>query len=172
MRNHTKRVLVFRAFALANGLFVAIGLWRLTVAIVQAAPNLPVHHKAPYGWQFFFAFAACNLLLLAALVLTSVRLWQLLRGAVLHSTWVYAAIVLYNLVVGLGWALPDPWGGSVAMAVVAGANLGVRAFVWTGYPLLAAIALNITRHYTRMRSDPHGKNRQRKRAAEAGGSDA
>lgn len=161
MRNSTKRLIAFRAFALANLGFVCFGLWRLGLVIAQPAFSASMP-SAAYERQFFYFFVACNLALLGALLYSSWRLWSMLPGAVWHSTLVYAAIILYNLFVGMSWALPEPWGSSIGLAVVAGANAGLRALHATGYPLVAILLLNLVRHYTRMHSHEAGPKRPAK----------
>jgi hypothetical protein len=170
VRNRTKRLLIFRAFALANGAFVALGVGRLAPAIFQAFQEFPVRYDLTYAREMFFVFAVCNLILLAALAITAVRLWRMAHAAVLHSTWVYAGVVIYNLAIGLLWALPDPWGSSVGIAAVAGGNLGLRALHWTGYPVIAALALNVARHHTRMHSETKEHAAQRRTRARSAGS--
>ena len=151
MRNTTKRLIVFRAFALANLGFVCVGLWRLGFTVARPVPFLSAPN-ATYVREFFYLLAAISVLLLAGMVYSGWRLWVMLPGAVWHSTVIFAAIIFYNLFLGMSWGLPDPWGSSIALAVVAGGNLALRALNWTGYPLLAILGLNLVRHYTRLHS--------------------
>jgi len=136
----------YRIFAIGNFLVVLIGLlfllptvWSIRTAAVE---NVPTNsHFATWFW----AMAFINLCFLALLVVGGIHLFRLRSSGVTICNVVFAAEIVYFLIIGLLWfALPTPISMGVAAASGVG-NMGLGPQVISGYPLVALICLNLAR---------------------------
>jgi hypothetical protein len=129
--------MAFRAFGIANLIFAAIGLWAMSyTAAVVAAGWMRNSPDQPYFLRAFWTMTAMNLIFLAVLGFTGVRLLQLRRSAVKVCNILFVAEIVYFVCISL-------WSNSSIAAATGVGNLGITVNLLTGYPIVALIGLNL-----------------------------
>jgi hypothetical protein len=132
----------FRTFGTVNLIFVALGLWAISYPVAAIAAermtNSPDH---PYFLRAFWTMTSMNLIFLAALGFTGVRLLQLRRSAVKACNILFVAEIVYFVCIPWG-IFPRDIDLSIAAATGIG-NMGIALNLFTGYPIFALIGLNL-----------------------------
>ena len=100
---------------------------------------------APFAKQVFVLKTAINVILLFGLMWAGVLLLRLKNLGISASNWLLIAIVVYSFGFDLafGWT---PGTGPIEMSLAATAGIGdkgVSVIVFTGYPLIGFVALNL-----------------------------
>lgn len=142
-----KHVYIARAFAVANLVFVSVGVWIFAcLSRGLRRGSLPPASLAPFALHFYVVDAIFTTLILTALVYSAVRL---LRGGVLAArtarlVYIWELIYIFaSLCVApvVQVSLPLPWRESM----IAG-HRGLVALwpqVLTAYPLIGAIVMTL-----------------------------
>jgi hypothetical protein len=113
-------------------------------------------HRADPSSQFFLAFGVMttlNIVFIALLVIASVVLFRLTPGAPRFYCNLVVTYLVYEIVNGSLWLMPDPWGKSIAGASAVG-NMGMAPFAlfllpmrnWMipyAYPILSVVVVFI-----------------------------
>jgi hypothetical protein len=132
----------FRIFGIVNLIFVAIGLWAISYPIAAVATDrIGNSPDNPYFLRAFWTMTSVNLVFLAVLGFTGVRLLQLRRIAVKVCNILFVAAIVYFLCIPWG-IFPRDIDLSIAAATGVG-NMGISVNLFTGYPIFALIGLNL-----------------------------
>jgi hypothetical protein len=139
----TRPSVALRAFGIANLVFVAIGLWAISYPVAAvAAGRMGNSPDQPYFLRAFWTMTAMNLVFLALLAFTGVRLLQLRRSAVKACNILFVAEILYFVCIPWSKEIPRDVALSIAAATGIG-NMGIAVNLFTGYPIIALIGLNL-----------------------------
>lgn len=135
-----------RGFGIAGLVYVTIGLAITIPDMLSFHSTFPYDRQAPYLAQAYFVMSSINLAFELALGILSVCLIKRNVESIAFCNVLFALQILYMFAPGMLWGHPTI-GMSVAGATGI-ANVGLAAQDFTGYPLIALIALNIAKaHY-------------------------
>lgn len=145
MRTGKWPAVAFRAFGIGNLVFVAIGLWAMSYPVRAATTgrmgNSP---EQPYFLQAFWTMSAINMVFLILLGFTGFQLLRLRRSAVRICNVLFVAEILYSFFIPWGAEIPRAVSNSIAAATGVG-NMGTAVNLFTGYPIIALLGLNLSR---------------------------
>ena len=108
--------------------------------------------ETPFFREAFFTMTAIDAAFLVAVVLASIALIRLKPKAAKVYTVVMLSLVVYELGVGVLWALPAPFGRSIASASGVGSMGSAPLLLWPVplvYPLVSVVIVNLARHKLR-----------------------
>jgi len=104
----------------------------------------------PYYAQVYVARIAISIVILAVLVVAGILLLRLKANAVRVNNWLFGSFLAY-----FAADLFVPWGPfDVAVGVTGGVgNMGIAPMIFTGYPLICLVALNLLGRKNRQLQD-------------------
>jgi hypothetical protein len=143
------RVRVIRALAMANAVFIVGGLYLLVDALRRNYEFGRFAPPEPYYAQVFYARSLLNLGFLVGLAIASVGIWRLIPSGRRLCNTVLVGVVLYVVSVSVFEVTTAFCGGTLellgrALAASGGTgNMGIAWQVYTGYPVIALIILNL-----------------------------
>lgn len=151
---------VLRCVATLNVVLCVFGAYLTALSVIRVIGRHSPGPAQPHFGLAYGVMTVVNLVFLVAIVLVSLRLFQLSMPAVTAYWILVAGLVLYGVVNGGLW-LASGVGGSVAAATGIGKMgiapfelfpmLGTKLTVPFVYPLLSMVALILTRkRYVRM----------------------
>ncbi len=140
--SHDWPKIVVRIFGVLHLILVAIGVYLFSTGISLAVFSKPSDpfSEYPYEMQAYVLRTAANLVFLVTLLAAAVLLLRLRYLGVVLSNVLFIAMIVYLL---------DPFsfflgeGFARSMAVTAGINAPMMPVLYTGYPVVSLIVLNL-----------------------------
>jgi hypothetical protein len=134
--------IVFRLVGLLNIGLCAIGAYWMVESTIHVQGHKP-DPAVGYFWVAYIAIVTINILLMALLVFTAFKLLNVTKNAVSAYCAFVGTFLLFGLLNGGLWLLPDPAGSSIAAASGV-ANMGVAPYELLivfpeAYPIASAL---------------------------------
>jgi hypothetical protein len=129
----TRWKISYRLIAGLNLILCSVGVYWMSNSVIDAIQK----HRPENTNQFFVAFGIMtilNIVFIALLVVASVTLFRLTPSAPRFYCYLVATYLVYEIVNGSLWLLPDPWGKSIGGATAVG-NMGMAPFTLFLLPL-------------------------------------
>jgi hypothetical protein len=150
---------VFRLVGLLNIGLCAIGAYWMVETTIHTVQRHKFDPAVGYFWVAYIAIMTVNMLLMAMLVFTAFKLLKLTKNSVLAYCAYVGTFLLYGLLNGGLWLLPDPMGRSIGAATgIANVGLAPYEFLFVmpdAYPIASAVLVFIVhRRLTRMNPEP------------------
>ncbi len=144
---------VLRTIAVLDAVLSLFGFYFIVMSVWGGTFSLGYKAEAPYFRTAFVAMTTANLIFLILFLVSAFQLFRVRRSGVIVHAIASAALIVYNLSVGMFWISRSPVGRSIASATGVG-NMGIAPFQLFNlapfvYPILSTALLFLASRKTR-----------------------